>query len=274
MKSTGNGIELAGAAALALLASAASAIGQSRSRSGNGDCLFAESIIVPLTEQETQDVSYMREEEKLARDVYRAMYNRWQHPSFFNISESEQRHMDAVARLIVRYGLVDPVSADDLGVFTNLTLAELYAKLVEDGSVSLVDAWKAGALIEERDIFDLNAALARTDNPDLERVFSNLARASRNHFRMFARYLADAGESYEAQFLSQDEFDTMGASPTEPGHARGYGPGAARNPQQGACDGSPCCAQHLRKRDGSCGMQQPGVGGNAGSADRRGRGQR
>ena len=141
-------IPLAGLA-IGLLVTSADAQGR-RGPGGTpgGGCIFDGIEVTPLTDQEAQDVRYMREEEKLARDVYRAMFDLWEVPTFFRISESEQRHMDALGRLIVRYDLQDPVVDDTEGVFTNPVFVELYGRLVEAGSASMVDALKVGALIE------------------------------------------------------------------------------------------------------------------------------
>ena len=163
----------------------------------------------------------MREEQKLARDVYRAMFDLWEVPAFFRISESEQRHMGALGRLIARYDLQDPVVDDTEGVFTNPVFVELYGQLVEAGSASMVDALKVGALIEELDIVDLREALARTDHADLQRVYENLMRGSRNHLRAFAALITAAGETYDAQHLTQEDFDEIAASPSERGNGRG-----------------------------------------------------
>lgn len=197
-----------------------SAEAQRWNRAGDGfenGCLFDGIPLTPLSEQEQEAVLFMREEEKLARDVYRAMFDLWNVPAFLRISDAEQRHMDAVGRLIVRYGLEDPVADDSEGAFTNPVLANLYDTLIEAGSASRVEALKAGALIEERDIVDLREALALTDHADLERVFGNLMRASRNHLRTFAALITTADETYEAQYLSQEEFDEIAASSYERG---------------------------------------------------------
>ncbi len=200
-------------------------------------CIFDGIEITPLSAQEELDVLYMREEEKLARDVYRAMFDLWEVPTFFRISESEQRHMDALGRLIVRYELVDPMVDDTEGVFTNPIFVELYGDLVEAGSVSMVDALKVGALIEELDIFDLRQALTQTDHADLQHVFENLMRGSRNHLRAFAGLLTAAGEVYEAQYLTQDEFDEIAASPFERGNRRGNGQCQGKHGDRGTFDG-------------------------------------
>lgn len=144
-----------------------------------------------LTELEEQNILFMREEEKLARDVYLVMYDLWGANIFANISESEQRHMDAIQRLITRYGLTDPVVDDDpeaddvIGVFTDPDLQKLYDDLVEAGAVSLEEALKVGVMIEEKDIADLVQALTETEKRNIQRVFQNLLNGSYNHLDAF-----------------------------------------------------------------------------------------
>ena len=76
-----------------------------------------------LTDKEIEHITYIREEEKLARDVYLTLYEEYEAPIFANISESEQRHMDAIKRLIDKHGLEDPVEDDTVGKFTNPVLS-------------------------------------------------------------------------------------------------------------------------------------------------------
>ena len=171
-----------------------------------------------LSEEEASNLLSMREEEKLARDVYLALYDIWELPIFSNISEAEQRHMDALARMIDRYGLEDPVVDDTPGVFTNPVFTTLYNELVSNGSESSLEALMVGALIEEMDIVDLREALAVTTHGNLKRVYENLMRGSRNHLRAFAAQIAAAGGSYEAQYLTQEEFDEIANSPWEKGN--------------------------------------------------------
>ena len=61
----------------------------------------------------------MREEEKLARDVYLAMDDLWGLRVFSQISWSEQNHMDAVLAVLDKYGVLDPVGDNPTGVFTD-----------------------------------------------------------------------------------------------------------------------------------------------------------
>ena len=170
-----------------------------------------------LDATEVAELQFMREEEKLARDVYRVMFAEWGQQVFANISESEQRHTDAVAGLIEKYGVEDPVTDDSTGVFVNPELQALYDELVEKGLDSHEAGLMVGALIEEVDMVDLEEAIHATDNPDIQECYENLLRGSRNHLRAFVRTLEDTGIDYEAQVLSQEEVDLIVSTPFEHG---------------------------------------------------------
>ena len=58
--------------------------------------------------KESASLLYMREEEKLAHDVYVTLYDQWGLRIFSNISQSEQAHTDAVKTLLDRYELGGP----------------------------------------------------------------------------------------------------------------------------------------------------------------------
>ena len=53
-----------------------------------------------ISDEEATGLIFMREEEKLARDVYLTLYDVWETAVFDNIASSEQTHMDAVLMLI------------------------------------------------------------------------------------------------------------------------------------------------------------------------------
>jgi hypothetical protein len=149
-----------------------------------------------LSPAEEEALVFMREEEKLARDVYLFLYDQWRLPLFQNIATSEQTHSEAVAALLDRYGIADPASTV-AGVFVNADLQSLYNQLTAQGSQSLADALKVGAEIEEIDILDLQSQLTITDNADIQQVFTNLLNGSYNHLRAFTSTLLNqAGETY------------------------------------------------------------------------------
>ena len=184
-----------------------------------------------ITTGEADYLQFMREEEKLARDVYLTLNGQWDLVIFQNIAESEQTHMDALKTLLDRYGIEDPVAGNEIGVFTNPELQELYDLLVQTGSESLADALKVGGAIEEIDILDLEERLAETDKADIVQVYENLLKGSRNHLRSFASTLeAQTGEVYELQYMTQDAYDAIIDSPAETGgntngRQGGNGPG-------------------------------------------------
>ncbi|WP_456368325.1 DUF2202 domain-containing protein [Thermococcus sp.] len=177
----------------------------------------------PLSEDEINGLLYMVEEEKLARDVYLTLYNETGLTVFSNIANSEQGHMDAVLSLIEKYNLTAPETLDQVGVFQNEELQTLYNQLVEQGSKSVIDALKVGALIEETDIEDLERWISETDNEDIKAVYSNLMKGSENHLRAFVGQLEAMGVSYTAQVLPQEKVEEILSS--APTHGMGHGHG-------------------------------------------------
>lgn len=175
-----------------------------------------------LSIDEETSLLRMREEEKLARDVYLTLYAKWQLLIFDNIATSEQRHFEAIGTLLERYGLPDP-ALEAVGAFSNSEFAAFFDSLINLGAASVTEALKVGAAIEEMDIADLNAALAAADNSDVVRVYTNLLKGSENHLRAFVSHLEVMGESYVPKYL-----DAAAAADilTRPAVARsGYGAG-------------------------------------------------
>lgn len=171
----------------------------------------------PLNADELATLPFMREEEKLARDVYLFLYQKWGTGIFNNIASSEQTHTDAVLQLLNKYKLPDPVGNNGQGVFTSPVLQNLFTQLTTQGSLSQVEALKVGATIEDLDIYDLKVALTKADNQDILLVYNSLMKGSRNHLRSFYSNIVNAGATYTPQFISQAEFDAIVNSPMETG---------------------------------------------------------
>jgi hypothetical protein len=166
---------------------------------------------------EETDLVWMREEEKLARDVYLAMDGLWGMRVFSNISWSEMNHMTAVLAVLDKYSIADPVGDNPPGVFSDPTLQGLFDPLLSQGSVSLIDALTVGATIEDLDLYDLYEALGQADNQDIRIVYQNLAKGSRNHLRAFVGLLEANGVIYAPQYLTVDDYQAIVTTPHEQG---------------------------------------------------------
>ena len=173
-----------------------------------------------LSHTESQWLLHMREEEKLARDVYQTLGQEWGIPAFANIAASEQTHTDRVLALLEQYGLSDPVTNDAVGVYTDPQFTQLYTDLVAQGLQSRADALIVGATIEDLDIVDLGQAMQETNNTDIVAVYANLQKGSRNHLRSFNQLLIqETGEGYTPTYLQAAQFDQIINSPRERGPA-------------------------------------------------------
>ncbi len=171
----------------------------------------------PLSQGDIDGLNLMREEEKLARDVYLTLGERWSLPIFFNISRAEQQHMDRVLSVMDLYDITDPIADDTVGIFVDQHLADLYTTLVDQGSQSLIDALIVGATIEDLDLFDLYELINIGTNDHLLFAWQNLAKGSRNHLRAFISALDAQEGAYQPQYIDQDAYDAILASEWERG---------------------------------------------------------
>jgi hypothetical protein len=174
------------------------------------------SATLPISAEENTDLTFMREEEKLARDTYLTLYALWDLTVLSNISSSEQIHMDALLKLLKKYKLPDPAANTEIGEFTNTDLQTLYNTLIAKGELSSLDALKVGGIIEEKDMRDIKAAIVRSQKDDIDATYENLLCGSRNHLRSFAKNIETVtGAPYVAQILPQIEVDAILQSPME-----------------------------------------------------------
>jgi len=150
------------------------------------------SVLVPLDEAEVATLKWMREEEKLARDMYLTL--NLYHPAkiFTNIAASEQKHFDAIGKKLELYGIDDPARVE-IGQFTDPDLQVMYDDLLALGMPTYIDALKVGVIIEEADLTDLELAIDGTDSVPLARTYQHLLTGSEHHLAAFTRLLAKAG---------------------------------------------------------------------------------
>ena len=164
-----------------------------------------------LLPEEVEGLMLMREEEKMAHDVYSSFYDKFGLRVFANIAKSESKHMEAVLWLINSYKLTDPAS-NELGVFENADIQNLYNQFMAEG-VNEVEALKIGAFIEEYDIADLEKLISETGNMYIVRVYTNLLNGSKNHLRAFVKNLSSRNVVYQPSILSQTEYaEIIGAN--------------------------------------------------------------
>jgi hypothetical protein len=150
---------------------------------GTGVCCVTSTL--PTTAAEAKWLGFMREEEKLARDVYAQLYAKWKLRLFDNIGRSEERHYESIGVLLARHAVVDPTKGLPAGVYTDAGLNSLYAALVAKGLTSAKDALEVGIAIEKQDIADLESAVKETDKTDIKTVYTNLMTGSLSHLESF-----------------------------------------------------------------------------------------
>jgi len=204
----------------------------------NVQSAFIETIV--LTDSELTSLLKMKEEEKLARDVYSTLYQKWGSQQFARISAAENNHLNAIILLLKYYGEADTL-VNEIGVFTNTEIQTLYNTLITNASTSVGEAYKTGVLIEEMDINDLNISLSSTLNDNVIMVFDNLNRGSRNHLRAFNRQLTSIGLSYTPVYISQADYDQIVNSANEKGKQykmNGKGKGQSNKGNRGKGDGN------------------------------------
>lgn len=130
----------------------------------------------------------LREEEKLAHDVYTFLSTQNSRPVFKNISQSEQTHYDRIGDLLKAYTIPDPsLGYSGLGEFKDPAFAKLYRDLTTQGSQSYAAALEVGSIIEKLDIKDLEEQLKKTLPEDVKLVYQSLVAGSQNHLKAFSR---------------------------------------------------------------------------------------
>ncbi|GAB6041516.1 DUF2202 domain-containing protein [Endothiovibrio diazotrophicus] len=159
---------------------------------------------VALDEAERANLLRMREEEKMARDLYLLFYERWGLTPFTNVADAEQQHMDRMLAHLTAQGLEDPAPGEN-GRFSDAAIQALYDRLAARGEERAEGALSAAAYVEEIDIQDLQQALVATADADQRLSYVNLMTGSYRHLQAFVRQLTRRGVAYTAQVLPQEQ---------------------------------------------------------------------
>ena len=216
-----------------LLLAACSAQPEAASVPGEADATFPAAVqAVPVVADVSASVpqsgpeglAYVREEEKLAHDVYLFLYERWNLQVFQNIAASEQTHTDTIAALLLAYNLTDPAAGALPGEFADPNLQALYDELTARGSLSLADALEVGAAVEEIDILDLQSRLQMTQPDDIRFAYENLLSGSYNHLGAFTSTLQrQTGEVYVPQYMAAEAYQDALSQASAGGNGGGNG---------------------------------------------------
>lgn len=216
-------------------------------------CTYSDEI----TEVDMAGLIAMREEEKLAQDVYLTFFEMYGQTIFQNIASSEASHTEAVLSLLTGYGIDDP-ALEGIGNFSNPDFTTLFKTLTDQGS-DVVEALKTGAYIEELDILDLQEWIESTENSDIERVYTNLLKGSENHLRAFVKALVAQGVEYVPQLLSDEAYENL-----INGENTQKGQGSQGNGQKNQDQSQDQCTLTGTGTNGQSQGQQGGNSGNTG----------
>ena len=174
------------------------------------DALNAEKST--LTQELKDSITYMYNEEKLAREVYLNVNEKQPLKQLYNIAtKSEIKHEKAVNDLAVKYDLnitlypdteepYDQQSLDEYGSgqFAVVDIQELYDVLYDKGIQSQKDAFEVGCMVEVTDINDLNQYMKQASDAnakDVLAIFDYLREGSYNHYWAFDKGLKNSGIS-------------------------------------------------------------------------------
>ena len=142
-----------------------------------------------------QSLAFMYEEERLAKEVYLAVYNKQPVQQLYKIAtNSETRHISAVASLARKYGVA--TSSQRVGHYTNSHIQSLFNTLYKKGIRSRKDALEVGCMVEVTDINDLNRYIYQAQKAgasDVLQTYEFLRRGSYNHYWAFDRGLKKLG---------------------------------------------------------------------------------
>jgi len=169
-----------------------------------------------LSEELSNTLSYMGNEERLAYDVYNRLYKEWSIKQFTNIAtKSEYKHITAVQQLVQKYKINDgenftnvdlkalaymntPIEKMKAGTYDISKIQRLYDDLITQGLTSEIDALKVGCTVEVVDVEDLDAYIKiaeASQAQDVVTVFNFLRDGSYNHYWAFDKGLKKRGQS-------------------------------------------------------------------------------
>src|SRR6476620_4362177 len=163
---------------------------------------------ITLSPAETKALINLHDNQKLSLFVYDSLYAIWGINPFGNIRSAESQHVNFLDDVADNYALELETNepGNSAATFTTPQAETIYQESISKGSLSVVDALKMGARLEEMSLQVLHNAKAVTIKSDLLHTFDILAMGSKNNLQAFNRRLKMYGITYEPGFLEQKDF--------------------------------------------------------------------
>lgn len=224
------------------------------------------TVTSALNADEIEFLYAVREDEKLAHDVYSVFADKYPTaPQIGRIMNAESTHMAAVDSLF-KYYEIDYVPTTEVGVFASPERQEQFNTLSAQSS-TLVEAFKTMAFIEEEGIAAYNAVVGDIENVNIKLVIEHLTKASGNHLKAVDRQIKSLGETYTPTVLTQEDYDAIINAPFTHGNAYGQikGNGGHTNSQKGGKgQGNKGSVNKAGDCTGTTNGQAPGTNSNKG----------
>jgi len=180
------------------------------------DKTFIALAQAPLNDTERADILKLQEDQKYITDMNAVLAT--QHPEvpvFQNIANASRIYQAADNVILQRYGIASPEkNASD--VYSSQKLQSAVENDINTGSNSVRDALIVSARAEDMHIADLEAAIGRTDNPDLQFMDRQELVSSRNNLRAISQWMTTYKEVYTPTYITLDYYKNLTGSPAEP----------------------------------------------------------
>ncbi|MFA5358953.1 MAG: DUF2202 domain-containing protein [Patescibacteria group bacterium] len=171
-----------------------------------------------LGEKEKTGLVYLAGEEKMLRDFFAKMAEKYREKPFGYLATAESGHVAAVKILLEKYELADQAGMDlPTGEFADKKIKEFFDKQTVAGEASGEAALVAGLEMIEFNIKDIEQFTFSTARPDLRQSYNLLAQVARNHLRELWKSLPEKeGElKYKPKYISEEQFKSIVDSATE-----------------------------------------------------------
>ncbi len=145
----------------------------------------AEHIEKCMTPKVVGALQYLVQEEKLMRDVFRNLFERYDIYAFKKAADVADEHYDKLMKLLADHGIHIDVP-DTKGVYTSAIFEKLYVDAIEAGSKSLADAMRVGRELESINIMDLKHRDVYKADKCIRDVLDSFIADADKRFRTFA----------------------------------------------------------------------------------------